>query len=325
MFVKDKLSLVVIFFYITILLSAACGVGGPIDVKGSEVAFAGPLKVSEHNPRYFTDDSGKAIYLTGSHTWTNFKDMGPADPPQPFDYKGYLGLIEQNNHNFIRLWTWELTKYQYQGESVKYASPFPWLRTGPGMALDGKPKFDLSKFDQAYFDRLRSRVIAARDRGIYVSIMLFEGHGLRASLAPWRWDGHPFNAENNINGINGDPDGDGKGIELHTLEIPEVTVLQKAYVKKVIDTVNDLDNVLYEIANESHGNSDPWQKHMIDFIHSYEMEKGKRHPVIYSAAWDYDGSELWQSKQRRSHLACLHRTLPLCHTGTILPPMTEEK
>ena len=59
--------------------------------------------------------------------------------------------------------------------------PFPWQRTGPGLALDGKPKFDLNLFNQSYFDRLRSRVIAAGERGIYVSIMLFEGYGLRFS------------------------------------------------------------------------------------------------------------------------------------------------
>jgi hypothetical protein len=34
--------------------------------------------------------------------------------------------------------------------------------------------------------------------------------------------------------------------------------IQEAYVKKVIDTVNDLDNVLYEISNESRGSSDEW-------------------------------------------------------------------
>jgi hypothetical protein len=46
---------------------------------------------------------------------------------------------------------------------VKYCRPHPWVRSGPGPANDGKPKFDLTRFDPEYFDRLRSRVIAARD------------------------------------------------------------------------------------------------------------------------------------------------------------------
>ena len=48
-------------------------------------------------------------------------------------------------------------------------------RTGPELALDGKPKFDLTQFDQTFFDRLRTFVTAARDKGIYASVMLFQG------------------------------------------------------------------------------------------------------------------------------------------------------
>lgn len=243
----------------------------------------GPLKVHPSNPRYFTDGTGKAIYLTGSHTWSNLKDMGRTDPPPPFDFDAYLDFMQQHNHNFIRLWTWELAKYSYKDAKVytemTYASPFPWQRTGPGAALDGKPKFDLRNLNPEYFDRLRSRAIAAYNRRIYVSVMLFEGHGLHASLAPWCWGGHPFNVNNNINGIDGDPDGDGRGIETNTLQVPAITELQEAYVRKVIDTVNDLDNVLYEIVNESGGYSTEWQYHMIDYIHDYEKSKPKQHPV----------------------------------------------
>jgi hypothetical protein len=132
---------------------------------------------------------------------------------------------------------------------------------------------------------LRSRILAAWKRGIYVSIMLFEGHGLQASLQPWCWDGHPFNANNNINGIDGDPNGDGRGLETQTLEIPAITELQEAYVRKVVDTVNDLDNVLYEIANESGTYSTEWQYHMIRYIHEYEKSKPKQHPVGMTFQW----------------------------------------
>jgi len=42
---------------------------------------AGPLKVHPQNPRYFTDGSGKAVLLAGSHTWPTIVDMGETDPP----------------------------------------------------------------------------------------------------------------------------------------------------------------------------------------------------------------------------------------------------
>ncbi len=244
----------------------------------------GPLRVNPLNPRYFTDGSGRAVYLTGAHTWSNFKDMGRTDPPPRFDFEAYLGFLEEHNHNFIRLWTWELTIYSYNGK-LTYAEPFPWPRTGPGTALDGKPKFDLKQFNQTFFVRLRSRVEEAGKRGIYVSVMLFEGHGLHASLAPWCWDGHPFNAHNNISGIDGDPDRDGRGLEIQTLKIPAITALQETYVRKVVDTVNDLDNVLYEVVNESGTYSTEWQYHMIRFIQEYEKSKLKQHPVGMTFQW----------------------------------------
>ena len=43
-------------------------------------------------------------------------------------------------------------------DEVSYRSPQPFARTGPGDALDGKPKFDLTQLNDEYFDRLRQRV-----------------------------------------------------------------------------------------------------------------------------------------------------------------------
>ena len=63
-----------------------------------------PLTVHPKNPRYFTDGSGKAIYLTGFHTWNNLQNNG-VYPEVDFDE--YLDLLQKYNHNFIRMWAWE--------------------------------------------------------------------------------------------------------------------------------------------------------------------------------------------------------------------------
>jgi hypothetical protein len=240
----------------------------------------GLLRVNPANPRYFSDGNGRTVYLTGSHTWANFQDTGESDPPPVFDYSAYLDFLEVNHHNFFRLWTWEQARWAPWTTGPVWFTPLPYQRPGPGTALDGKPKFDLSKFNQAYFDRLRTRVIQASERGIYVSIMLFDGFSIddKGDIGN-PWPGHPYNVKNNINGINGDANHNGQGEETHTLQIPAVTAIQEAYVRKVIDTVNDLDNVLYEISNESHSNSQDWQYHMINFIKNYEATKPKQHPV----------------------------------------------
>ena len=107
---------------------------------------------------------------------------------------------------------------------------------------DGKPGFDLTRFD-GYFDRLRSRVTAARDHGIYVSVMLFEGWEIQFTDG---WRHHPFHGANNVNGIEADANGDGSALEYNTIHDSDMgrrlLELQRAYVRKVVDTVNDLDN-----------------------------------------------------------------------------------
>lgn len=253
----------------------------------------GPLRVNPSNPRYFTDGSGKAILLTGSHTWRNFQAFGAGNPPaDSFDYAGYLNSLQANQLNFMRLWEWEQAQQPAGYPSNYRVAPMPYLRTGPGTALDGLPKFDVTKFDQAYFDRLRQHVIDARNKGIYVDIQLFNGWSVGAKSGnPSPWAYHPFNASNNINQINGDPNGDGNGYETETMSIPAITALQDAYVKKVIDTVNDLDNVLFEICNESEDGAAyvGWQTHMIDLIHSYEATKPKKHVVGFSVPFASGG------------------------------------
>jgi hypothetical protein len=244
------------------------------------VPAVGPLRVLKSNPRYFTDGSGKVVFLTGSHTWDNLQDYvySSRPSPSPFDFGAYLSFLVRNNHNFFRLWAWESPLNRNAAKGTTIYDPMPYRRTGPGLAVDGKPKFDLSQFNQTYFDRMRARVEAARERGIYVSVMLFQGFSIggKGIDAGDPWWAHPLNPTNNINGLDG-----GGSQFVHTLTNPAVLAVQENYVRKVIDTVNDMDNVLYEISNEDTGSAadSEWQIHMIKYIKTYEATKPKQHPV----------------------------------------------
>jgi hypothetical protein len=130
-----------------------------------------------------------------------------------------------------------------------------------------------------------------------VSIMLFNGFSIErkdGSSNPWR--GHPFNVANNINVIDGDLNRDGEGKEVHTLDSPQITTLQEAYVRKVVDAVNDQDNVLFEISNESRPESREWQYHLIRYLKKYESVKPKQHPVGMTVAYPGgNNADLWNS------------------------------
>lgn len=251
------------------------------------VPATGPLTRCSANPRYFCDGHQRPVLLTGSHTWNNFQDMDGEGFDRTFDYDAYLEFLRKNNHNFIRLWVWE----QGWGAAERVGSlrfdPLPYPRTGPGKALDGGPRFDVAAFNGEFFQRLRSRVKQARDRGLYVSVMLFNGWSVDGKMMGRGnpWNGHPFNRANNINGVDGDPRGTGFGLETHSLRNKEITRLQEAYVRRVIDTVNDLDNVLWEVSNESPPGSEAWHRHFISFIKEYESGKPNSHPVGMTSIW----------------------------------------
>jgi len=275
----------------TVLLSP--GTAAPVQNAGSFISRTNskskpitvPLRASTTNPNYFTDASGKAVYLTGSHTWNDFQDWGTADAPQPFDFAAYVKMLVTHNHNFTLLWQTELPAFRglptRPGASPDFfVTPQPWQRTGPGLASDGKLKFDLTKFNQAYFDRLRGRVEQLNAAGIYAGVYLFSGEWLLRFR--FSGDGYPFTGSNNVNGID-----DGGGTASATMTMPNpITELQDAYVKKVIDTLNDQPNVLWIVSQEAPPGSEWWNSHFISLTRSYEARKPLQHPIGYGVLAD---------------------------------------
>src|SRR5215475_1279457 len=255
---------------------------------------AGPLSVGSSNRRFFVDSNGKAVYLTGAHL---NRDLVDRSDKAVLDFTSYLNFLEQYDHNFVRLWAWEQAAWTNESTAKITFDPLPYQRKGPGTALDGGRKFDLTRFNQTYFDRLRSSVVEASQRGIYVSVMLFQGFSSqRKNMGGGNpWTGHPFNVSNNINSINGDPSGNDNGEEVHSLVVPAITSLQEAYVRKVVDTLNDLDNVLYEISGDAPASSRDWQYYMINYLKNYQATKPKRHPVGMSYLYLGNTNDLFVS------------------------------
>jgi len=179
-------------FLTTLLLAGLtlvlCGPSLPAQTNG-------PLSVHPENPRYFADRSGKALLLTGSHTWPNLVDMGPSDPPPAFDFDAYLKWLQQHGHNFTRGWTWEPTKWDNTRmknpewrNGAHSVAPHPWGRTGPGLSLDGKPKFDLEEHNADYLARstpraeLSSTGYCLAEPGVSYVVFAPEGGGLEVDL-----------------------------------------------------------------------------------------------------------------------------------------------
>lgn len=260
-----------------------------IDTDFSAAASTvGPLVQSGSNPCFFEKPDGTVIFLNGSHTWNNHQDWVTSPL---FDYDSYIAFMAAQNSNFMRMWMWDTVEDNLFALSGNKYSPLIYGRSGTAGAADGGNKFDLTTYNSTYFTQLHDRVSAANDLGIYVSVMLFQGWSIyRAGVSepPSPWTYHPYKLANNVNSINGDPGGtNGSGIAMHNLSsMPAgVLALQKAYVAHVIDTLNDLPNVLYEISNESPLASASWQDEITDYIHTYQNGLTNQHPVWRTIAW----------------------------------------
>jgi hypothetical protein len=79
--------------------------------------------------------------------------------------------------------------------------------------------------------------------------MFFDGWALHLSPAPDNVEGHPFFGANNVNGVTIESILDYQVLPLDR----RVQALQEAYIRQVVDTLHDLPNVLWEVANESSG------------------------------------------------------------------------
>src|SRR3954471_18954697 len=98
---------------------------------GAAPQATGPLRRHPTNGRYVTDGSGRAIYLTGSHSWDTFQRWLWTSNPQ-----NYFSILQANNHNFMRFWVAESAWSPRTGAPTE---PQPYVRTGPGNAADGSP------------------------------------------------------------------------------------------------------------------------------------------------------------------------------------------
>ena len=237
---------VCIICWFLVLLLAGQNIAGP----------AGKLEICPEH-RYYFRDGGRHVVLVGAsdrslfHLWQNMKG---------FSWRKYLDDIASAHLNYVRQdvcsWGGLLEPQKYPAQLSNAAWPF--VRSGPGVAVDGKPRFDLNRFDQSYFDiRLKPFLREAAKRGIYVELTLFEEYRKQREF-----DQSLYAEENNINQLGLHPRNITSNTALHN---PRLMTIQHAFIDKVLVETSEFYNVIYEISNESGG--DRWVAHHIDYIH----------------------------------------------------------
>ncbi|HKW98614.1 MAG TPA: putative collagen-binding domain-containing protein [Bryobacteraceae bacterium] len=278
-----------------ILLLVGAGAGTQLTIASN---IDGPLKASA-NPHYFQAADGRAVILNASQTWNTFQDWGQDGAVEPLDFAAFVKFLAAHGHNFTLLWTTEMPKFCGLPTTANsppdfVVTPLPWIRTGPGKASDGGLKFDLNRLDPSFFERMRQRVATLHQAGIYAGVYLFTGEWLNVFRCTS--DGYPYTGGNNINGIDDGYTGGKKGTGSITMTAPNaITRYQDAYVERMIDTLNDLPNVLWIVSEEAPSNSTWWNDHQIAHIRAYEARKKLQHPIGYAALIGAPDSTLYNS------------------------------
>ncbi|HEX3587796.1 MAG TPA: hypothetical protein VH024_17485 [Candidatus Angelobacter sp.] len=238
---------------------------------------SGTLAKSSVNIRYLSLN-GNCVLACGSHTWDAFQVEAPAT----LTYQQWIDNIivpeinpGPNAVGLERIWFWHTS----HSDGTLVDSQVPFIRTGPGTAHDGGPKWDLTKYNEALFTQLLNLVNYAAPKNIHCQIEFFQ----ISSIDP----DSVYNDENNINGtgVTGDGEADGSSTIC--------TNLEKAFVTHVVTKLYNSPNVTYELNNETHETaaSLSWLNTILGTVHAVETSLGGiRHLVCCGAGSAYDGS-----------------------------------
>src|SRR5512135_1358970 len=130
-------------------------------MKERSVMSSYPLRIHPDNPRLFEFRGRPRVLVTATEHYGAVMN-------RPFRFERYLADAAEKGMTLTRLFTLfrELQTPSNPYSTCKPESPdyvAPFARTGPGLALDGQPKFDLDRWNPEFFDRLhRFLTIAGR-------------------------------------------------------------------------------------------------------------------------------------------------------------------
>lgn len=240
------------------------------------VSAGEPIALHPDNGHYFLWQGKPAVLVTSGEHYGAVLNLD-------FDYVRYLDTLAADGLNHTRTWlgtyreipgSFHITQNTLAPEPGRFACP--WARSGePGYRYGGN-KFDLARYDEAYFARLRDFLAQADRRGVVVELNLF-----CPLYNDDLWEASPMRASNNVNGV-----GDCPREESLTLKHPRLVELQDALVRKVIAETNAYDNLYYEICNEPYfgGVTLEWQRHIADVIVAAESTLPRKHLISQNIA-----------------------------------------
>lgn len=232
---------------------------------------AQPLGLHPENPHYFRFRNQPTVLVTSGEHYGAVLNLD-------FDYLPYLDELHRHGLNLTRTFSGMYCEGWGQGWNTLNPAPgrylSPWARSNtPGYA-DGGNKFDLDRWDEAYFARLGDFVRQAGRRDIIVELVLF-----CVFYGEEQWALCPLNARNNINGV-----GVHGRERVYDESDPAIMAVQERLVRRLAEVLRGCDNVYFELCNEPYFDGptlrSPWNERMIRAL----GQAGGRHLVAVNVA-----------------------------------------
>ncbi len=232
-----------------------------------------PLALHPDNPHYFHFRGKPTVLISSAEHYGAVLN-------RDFDYHKYLAELQTHGLNQTRTFvgadcespgSFNIARNTLAPAEGKFICP--WARSETPGYPNGGNKFDLSRFDDAYFARLRDFMAEASRRGVIVELNLF-----CPFYGDEMWRLSPMNAANNVNNVGNVPRTDVYTLDKHGGLLP----FQDTMVRRIVTELADCDNVYYEVCNEPYfgGVTMEWQRHIVDTI--VDAEKGFEHRHLIS-------------------------------------------
>jgi len=235
-----------------------------------------PIALHPDNGHYFLWRDKPTILVTSGEHYGALLNLD-------FDYTRYFQTLKADGLNHTRVFSG--TYRELRGSFGITDNPLapkpgryicPWARSDRPGYFDGGGKFDLSRWDPAYFDRLVALMTQADKRGIVVEMNLF-----CPLYNDDLWRASPMNRANNTGGVGGCP-----RTEVLALKHPDLTEVQVALTKKIVRELNRFGNFYFEICNEPYfgGVTLEWQHRIAEVIVETEADLPNKHLISMNVA-----------------------------------------
>ena len=195
------------------------------------------ISLHPENSNYFLYKGKPTILVTSAEHYGAVMNAA-------FDYEKYLATLKATGFNYTRIF---IGPYSEMGDNFFSISnntmnpePKNWLV--PWVKDTISQKYDLTKWNDAFFKRLKAFVSAASEHGIVVEVTLFTSY-----YSDRQWSTSPFNPKNNIQGFDSI-----SFKQVNTINNGQLMDIQEKYVREVVRELNPYGNIFFEIQNE------PW-------------------------------------------------------------------